>query len=140
MAVVETMADPGPRRAAVEKLARIVTALRTDPEGWEGSKWRDTACLSTLSRKWMDLLAFDGTGLVPTPNVLRVTARLTGTDVDRQNQMSAGRMELAKIVGDGAEAATVNAAMHRLGMQICHADSPTCTVCPLRSLCRSAEC
>jgi len=139
MAALETMSDSGSRRSAVAALSKVVIALRRDSEGWEGDHWRKIAKLSSLASKWMDVPAFGGTGVVPSPNVLRVTARLTGSDVDRQNRLSTGRMELAKVVGDGLDAATVNAAMHRLAAEKCHANAPSCSTCPLRKLCRSAQ-
>lgn len=140
MAVLETMADPGRRRTAVHHLRRTVEALRADADGWDSTAWLRASGLGPAATAWLDLLAFDSGGLAPSSSVLRVTARLTGTDVDERNRMSTGRMELAKLVGDGHRAATLNAAMHRLGNQVCVAEDPACQTCPLRQVCRSAAC
>ena len=139
MSALEVMANPSRRRAAVQRLRRAAETLRADPEGWDGSAWVKAANLGPIARKWLDLLAFDGGGLAPSSSVLRVTARINHSDVDKRNRMSTGRMELAILVGDDAKAATVNAAMHRLGNRICLIGEPLCTQCPIRQFCRSAS-
>ncbi|MHB8450567.1 MAG: hypothetical protein ACYDAQ_08995, partial [Mycobacteriales bacterium] len=131
---------PGRRRGAAPRLGRGAGALRGAADGWNGSAWRRAAGLGPAAQEWLDLLAFDSGGLVPSSSVLRVTARVTGSDVDERNRMSKGRMALAMLVGDGARAATLNAALHRLGSQVCVAENPACQRCPLRTLCRSAAC
>jgi DNA (cytosine-5)-methyltransferase 1 len=140
MAVLDVMADPGRRRREVQRLGRTAVALRGDTGGWNGLAWRRAAGLGPAAQEWLDLLAFDSGGLAPSSSVLRVTARVTGSDVDERNRMSKGRMELAMLVGDGDTAATLNAALHRLGSQVCAAENPDCQRCPLRTLCRSAAC
>jgi DNA (cytosine-5)-methyltransferase 1 len=140
MTVLETMADSGRRRTAVQQLRRIVDALRSDASGWEGTDWLRAAALGPAAREWVELLAFESGGLAPSSCALRVTARVTDTNVDERNRMSTGRMELAKIVGDGPRAATINAAMHRLGNRVCLSEEPCCRLCPLRRVCRSARC
>lgn len=140
MTVLKTMADSGRRRSAVERLERVVAALRSDVSGWEGSEWLKAAEMGSASREWLELLAFDSGGLVPSSSVLRVTARVTGTDVDERNRRSTGRMELSKLVGDGPRAPLINAAMHRFGNLLCVAEKPSCSKCPLRTVCRSSTC
>jgi DNA (cytosine-5)-methyltransferase 1 len=140
MVVLETMADSGRRRTAVQRFGRIVEALRSDGAGWEGTEWLRAAALGPAAREWLEILGFESGALAPSSSVLRVTARLIGTNVDERNRKSTGRMELSKIVGDGQRAATINVAMHRLGNQVCLSEHPTCKTCPLRKVCRSAKC
>ena len=140
VAVLQVMADSGRRRMAVERLCRVAEALRNDASGWDGTEGLLAAALGPAARKWLDLLAFESGGLAPSSSVLRVTARITGTDVDERNRMSTGRMELSKLVGDSPRAATINAAMHRLGNQLCVAEQPSCRACPLRKVCRRSAC
>lgn len=78
--------------------------------------------------------------MVAPTSVLRVAARLTASDIDRQNRLSHGRMELARLIGDGESAAVINASLHRLGSTICTADDAGCPRCPLLELCGSAGC
>jgi DNA (cytosine-5)-methyltransferase 1 len=140
MAVMKTMSDPGRRRSAVERLDRVVSALRSEDAGWDGTEWLQAAELGPALTEWLELLAFDSCGLVPSTSVLRVTARVTGTDVDERNRKSTGRMELSKLVGDAPHAPSINAAMHRLGNLVCLVEQPLCRKCPLAKVCRSSTC
>ena len=137
---LEAMANSGQRRVAVQRLRRAVEALRRDPDGWNGLAWSRAVALGPSARKWLDLLAFDGGGMAASASALRVTARVTGRNVNERNHVAKGRMELAMLVGDGAHAATINAAMHRLGGQVCRSGQPACGECVLKRLCRSASC
>lgn len=135
LSAVATMSTPGRRRDAAERLCRVADSVRADTAGWEGQSWMKAANLGPANRTWYGLLAGETLGLVASTAVLRVTARVTGTDVDRQNRLSAGRMELAKLVGAGDDAALLNAALHRLGSTVCLPDEPLCRLCPVRSQC-----
>lgn len=139
LAGLVTMADSGRRQGAARRLAQVAEAVRTDPDGWKGSSWRHSPGLGPAVRDWVDLLTGSG-GMVASTSVLRTVARLTASNVDRQNRLSHGRMELARLVGDGETAALVNASLHRLGSTVCTAYEPGCSRCPVLDLCRSAEC
>jgi len=136
LATLEVMADQGRRRVAVGRLRSIADAVHNDPDGWAGTQWLGQIRMDPAARQWLDLLGFGGNGLRPSTSALRVTARVIGRDVDRQNRLTAGRMELAKLVGHGPESATVNAAMHQLGTRICTNEDPNCPKCPVRAICR----
>ena len=136
LSALETMADPGRRLRSVQQLIRVAESVRSDPDEWDGDLWIRGSGLSPAAREWVELLGWRQ-GMVSSTAVLRVTARLTGTKVDQENRHSNGRMELAKLVGDGERAATINAAMQRLGTVVCTSDTPSCTSCPLRTMCRS---
>jgi len=131
--LIRTMADRGGRAKAVVRLTAAVAAIID--LGWEQGVTSCATGIGPSGRQWLELLV-DQEGLVASSAVLRVTARLTNTGVDRQNRLSAGRMELAKLVGSGSQAPMLNAAMHRLGSTICTTESPACTGCPLRRVCR----
>lgn len=139
LAVLETMADLGPRGKAVQRLAHLATAVRNSPDGWVGEEWLQSSSLGPAAREWIELLGLS-MGMVASTSVLRVTARVTGTEVDRQNRLSNGRMELAKLIGAGAPSARINAAMHRLGVAVCTPDDPDCDHCPVVKLCGSGPC
>jgi DNA (cytosine-5)-methyltransferase 1 len=139
LTVLSAMADSGPRRRSVERLVRVVQAVRKDPYGWDGLQWITESGLGPAACQWIDVLGW-AEGAVASSSVLRVTARVTGTAVDRHNRLSNGRMELAKLLGDGHEATTVNAAMHRLGNEICVSETPACSLCPVGALCSGRLC
>ncbi len=134
-----TMADPGVRLRAVRRLVRACASMRTDPLGLDSEDWLQHAGLGPSARRWAEVLSDPGSGLVASSAVLRVTARVTNTDVDRQNRNSAGRMELAKLIGNGPEVAELNTGMHRLGSDVCTAETPSCHRCPLRTTCAGRE-
>lgn len=131
------MSDPGRRQDAARRLAQAAEAVRADPAGWEGDRWLRATGLGPAPRQWVDVLTGSG-GMVASTSVLRATARLIGSPIDRQNRLSHGRMELARLIGDGEGAATVNAALHRLGTTVCTSDAPECDRCALVTLCRGA--
>jgi DNA (cytosine-5)-methyltransferase 1 len=138
LAALVTMSDPGRRLKAAQRLQDVADRVRRDPDGWDGDGWRRTSGLGPAARAWIDVLTGGG-GMVASTSVLRTAARITATEVDRQNRLSHGRMELAGLIGDGDSAAVVNAALHRLGTKVCTAEEPDCTRCPVAKLCRSAR-
>lgn len=137
LAVLTAMTEPGPRRKAMERLAKVVREVRSDSEGWESTAWRGSARLGPAARSWFETLTGESPGLVASTAVLRVSARVSGTSASK-NRLSSGRIELAKLVGAGEDASTINAAMHRLGQSICTPDEPACHTCPIRQVCEGA--
>ena len=137
-AAIRRLAGPGRPRNVVKRIEKVAAAVGRGGAGWKSDGWRRTARFGPAARRWYALMAGESRGLVTSAAVLRVTARVTGTTVDRRNQNSTGRMELAKLVGAGENAATLNVAMHRLGQSVCTPRNPTCQSCPLRASCASA--
>lgn len=140
LAVLSTMARPKKRQAAVERLSEVVAAVSSESGGWEGEKWVPIAAPTPAARRWLELLALKRERLILSASVLRVTARMTGTEVDQRNQLSEGRIELAKLLGDGSQAAILNAAMQRLGKVICKPERPQCSHCPVGEVCKGRLC
>lgn len=139
LAAVAAMTDPGSRADRVRRLSKIARAVRTHPEGWASEGWRKQGKLGPAGRAWFDVLTGESVGLVPSTAVTRVAARVTGTS-ETKNRLSAGRIELAKLVGASESASTLNAAMHRLGQLICTPEGPDCHICPVRDVCEGATC
>ena len=137
-AAIRELTDQGRPRSVAKRIAAVADAVRKHPGGWDSDGWRRTARLGPIARRWYALMTGGSAGLVVSAAVLRVTARVTGTDVHLRNRNSAGRMELAKLVGGGEEAATLNVAMHRLGQAICTPRTPACHDCPIREVCCGA--
>ncbi|MCY3786609.1 MAG: DNA (cytosine-5-)-methyltransferase [bacterium] len=129
------LAIPGPRRRAVERLASAVAHVRERTEGWDSDDWYRLAGLGPTGRNWFALMTGRSKGLVASAGALRVTARVTGTEVDARCRNSAGRIELAKLIGGGDDAALLNVAMHRLGQSVCTPSDPACGICPVRAVC-----
>jgi DNA (cytosine-5)-methyltransferase 1 len=67
--------------------------------------------------------------------VLRVAARVAGTNSHRVNRLSNGRVDLARLVGAGNDAPLRTAALRLVGSTICREGGPRCDQCPLRQHC-----
>ncbi|MFC7308457.1 DNA (cytosine-5-)-methyltransferase [Streptomyces monticola] len=70
---------------------------------------------------------------------LRVAARLNGSESDRTNKLSDGRVDLVKLVGAGEEAPLRMAALRLIGDTLCLARQPLCERCPLSAFCASRD-
>ncbi|MFE0633172.1 DNA (cytosine-5-)-methyltransferase [Streptomyces sp. NPDC058864] len=67
--------------------------------------------------------------------VLRVAARVTGEDVHRRNQLTDGRLAVARLIGYGADARKAHLGLLELAASMCRPVDPLCTECPLQELC-----
>ena len=120
-------------RAIVARIAIAALTVLDDPDGWASESWRDAVGLGPSQRRWFDLLTGESVGLVASAAALRVASRVSGTSPD--SPTSTRRVELAKLIGSGAEAAVMNVAMHRLGSDTCTPREPACDGCPVRRVC-----
>ena len=123
-------ASDGSRRCSA-LLGRIRAAaflLSDDPNGWDSESWREATRLGPAARRWCALMTGESEGLVASAPVLRVAERVTGAARGQLKTNSAGRMELAKLVGAREDAAMLNVAMHRIGTDLCAPKSPDCHV------------
>lgn len=78
--------------------------------------------------------------LVPNQTAVRVAARVVGSNSDTVNSRTAGRLDLALLVGSGEHAPARMAAVRLIGATICRSDQePACRSCPLRNHCASAS-
>ena len=126
------------RKQAVKRIARVAASVREHPDGWESDQWSQGAGFGPAAKAWFSVMTKESEQLVASAPVLRVAARVTGTSVDRRKQRSEGRLELAKLIGVGENAATLNAAMHRLGQIVCTPNEPSCHECPVLTVCIGA--
>jgi DNA (cytosine-5)-methyltransferase 1 len=87
------------------------------------------------------LLLIGANLLCTTQGAIRVAARVVGSNSHKVNRRSAGRLDLARLVGAGERAPARMAAVRLLGATLCRAEEPDklrCAECPLRSACRTA--
>ncbi|MCR3752674.1 DNA cytosine methyltransferase [Lentzea californiensis] len=73
--------------------------------------------------------------LLATQATLRVAARVAGSESDKTNKLSDGRVDLARLIGAGPDAPLRAAALRLLGSTICKAPTTLCADCPLRKQC-----
>jgi len=73
--------------------------------------------------------------LLATQPTLRVAARVAGSESDRINRLSNGRVDLARLIGAGPDAPLRAAALRLIGSTVCRPADPDCDRCPLQKNC-----
>jgi DNA (cytosine-5)-methyltransferase 1 len=73
-----------------------------------------------------------------TKGIPRVAARFTGEHPERSNRMTAGRLAVARMIGDGANARRAHLGLVELAVSVCRPAEPACPRCPLNTVCREA--
>jgi DNA (cytosine-5)-methyltransferase 1 len=69
---------------------------------------------------------------------LRIAARVAGNE-SKRNQLTDGRVDLARLVGGGEDAPLRMAAIRLIGKTTCRPNEPVCSMCPLERWCASAH-
>ncbi|MBE1533212.1 DNA cytosine methyltransferase [Actinomadura algeriensis] len=122
-----------------ERLSRVedLTTLR---KIWDDS----VELIATLKLKPVEktlfMLLMREDVILPSQGPLRVAARVNGSTSDKQNRLTEGRVEIARLIGGGDEAPKRMAALRHLSVVNClPGDAPFCATCPLRRWCRFAE-
>lgn len=115
-----------------EDLERVIVAAQSASSGApykEDAAWRLAHLASQSS---------DRNILYTSGGVLRVVARTTGTNVDRENQGSDGRILAARMVGVEPLAREANLALLVIAQNVCLPVGPRCGECPLEPECAYA--
>jgi DNA (cytosine-5)-methyltransferase 1 len=81
------------------------------------------------------LCALDEDRVIASTGVLRVAARFWGTEVDRTNRLSEGRLAIALMVGGGDLARSSHVGLIELASSKCVPNAPHCGECPLATWC-----
>lgn len=77
--------------------------------------------------------------VLATKGVLRVAGRFTGDPVDRRNQLTDGRLAVARMIGGGPEARDAHLGLIELAAAVCRPIDPNCVDCPLAASCLSSR-
>lgn len=67
--------------------------------------------------------------------ILRVTSRFTGEDTATRNRQSNGRISVGMQLGLELRAREAHLALFEIARQVCTAEAPTCSFCPLQDKC-----
>lgn len=129
-------ADNATQRAGVRRLGRI--AARLTHHDVDKGLLADLPLYPAERDRLGALMLGDGRLVISAP-ALRVIARLTGTEVQKRNRLTEGRLLLARFVGASQNAPALNAGLAALGSTVCTASRPACHQCPLRSGCVSSS-
>ncbi|WP_237570098.1 DNA cytosine methyltransferase [Mycolicibacterium lacusdiani] len=135
----------GQRMSAVHQLAEQMAVAPTAL--WQPSI--DRAALSALPAALCDLveLALPTTAdekdteepVLITKGVLRVASRFRGSDADKRNVQTDGRIAVAGMVGLGDHSRSAHLALIALAAATCLVDRPKCGDCPLNRWCTAAQ-
>jgi DNA (cytosine-5)-methyltransferase 1 len=136
--VAELLAGGQRARHAIQRLGEVASVVGSLPGPWHGQAWVAAGRVSQIDEARVRSFGLDEDRLVPSTATLRVVARLTGTDVQKKNRLSDGRIVLGNLVGSGPDVPLLNAAIESIGSVICKATKPTCGDCPLRPDCSGA--
>ena len=77
--------------------------------------------------------------LLRSQGVLRVAARVAGSNSDETNRLTDGRIDLARLVGSGEDAALRMAGLRLLAATHCRVVVSDCGRCPLAAWCQTAQ-
>lgn len=132
------------RYSRIKNVANLNAQIEADPTAlWEAAI--DRSRLPALSSAITDLLELaapvDGSEepVITTKGTLRVTARVLGTDVDKRNKQTDGRLSVARMIGIGSRSRDAHLGLIRLATDVCKVDEPNCSNCPLRQMCESSR-
>jgi DNA (cytosine-5)-methyltransferase 1 len=137
--VRERLSTAATRRA----LDRALLAAHQSDTG-DGIEWEQLVSRARLKPAELGLflvLTGQPDQLLTGQGSVRVAARVLGTNSHQANRLTAGRLDLARLVGAGPNAPARVAAIRLLGATLCVPQAPDasrCAICPLRSTCRSA--
>jgi DNA (cytosine-5)-methyltransferase 1 len=70
-----------------------------------------------------------------TKGVLRVVSRFNPETIERKNRLTDGRLAVARMIGDDADARRAHLGLIELANSLCRPVDPVCPQCPLRRLC-----
>ncbi|MFG3225170.1 DNA cytosine methyltransferase [Kitasatospora sp. NPDC048194] len=130
----EALLERAPTAASRKALERLEPVVDNDGAWDEPGKVPDLLGLKPAETSLYRLLINEDL-LLAGQGPVRVAARVNGSEDPRKNQLSDGRVSLAKIVGAGEDAPLRMAAIRLIGMSLCREKDPLCFSCPLRERC-----
>jgi DNA (cytosine-5)-methyltransferase 1 len=74
-----------------------------------------------------------------TKGVLRVASRFHGSDVDKRNVQTDGRIAVASMIGFGDQSRSAHLGLIALASELCLVEKPLCAACPISRWCASAR-
>ncbi|MFG3508661.1 DNA (cytosine-5-)-methyltransferase [Streptomyces sp. NPDC047821] len=137
-AALEALTAAAPSEAAKARVARLAAVIGKSSVWGDEEKVREQLELKPAEATVYRLLVGEDLLWIG-QGALRVAARLHGSDSDRTNRLSDGRVDLVKLVGAGEDAPLRMAALRLIGSSLCRAKEPLCELCPLSKYCVARE-
>ena len=123
---------------AKRSLGRLLFVARKRAVWQDPDQVPDLVRLNESERRVYDMLRGEDV-LLRSQSVLRLAARVAGSRSHESNRLTDGRMDLARLVGSGEDAATRMAAIRLLAETCCGAERRVCSACPLATWCMSRQ-
>lgn len=135
------------REARLERVLHLLDLIARTPKSLNGSadelrSWLGIAeSVADLCTLVAPVEASDPSGGGPeepvlvTKGVLRVASRFQGSDVDRKNRLTDGRLAIARMVGFGTYSRDAHLGLIELANSWCRPANPECPECPLHAHC-----
>lgn len=133
-AELDRMQDELETEAARRQLGRFRPLLRKRKLWTDTDQLAEQLDMKAAEERTFRVLSGEDV-LLATQATLRVAARVAGSDSDKANKLSDGRVDLAHLIGSGPDAPLRAAALRLLGSTVCKAPSTMCANCPLRRQC-----
>ncbi|MET1076219.1 MAG: DNA cytosine methyltransferase [Umezawaea sp.] len=134
---VDLIEQASTSRAATRTVA-VLRGLQDDRSVWRHPEdILEILKLPPGKATFLKLLAGDDVLLTSQP-VIRVSSRVLKTNSESANSLTDGRVDLARLIGGGAEAPARMAALRLVGQLYCHKQLPLCAQCPLVRRCATA--
>ena len=130
---------PANQQKPLNRLAAVAKEVGTRKSAWDTSDWAGAGKLTLTEQSLVEMLGMDEPHLIPTTPTMRVVARLTDSNVDTENKLSAGKMLLGRFIGLDEHSPAVGAALHSLGRLMCAPSDPNCDACPVARSCPSSR-
>jgi DNA (cytosine-5)-methyltransferase 1 len=123
---------------AGQALDRLRPLLCTKNAWFEPELFPGIVGLKPAEKQIFSMLRGDDV-LLRSQGVLRVAARVAGSRSAATNRLTDGRIDLARLVGSGQDAALRMAALRLIGVTHCKIEESDCATCPLAASCQSAQ-
>ena len=124
--------------ASYLRLAKYSRVIKPTGKVIPPAQWPDLINLQGFERSLFQVFGLGEDRVIATAPILRVVARITGTNINEKNRNSSGRMALGQILGGNSQGPKLSASLHLLGRSICLQSSPRCGSCPVRKHCATA--
>ncbi len=127
------------RARNLHKLAREVAAI---PEGelpTDAKSWLKFPGVGPYAAAAICSISFSDPSAVVDGNVVRILSRITADESDYKTSTDAAKSyrELVQELLNRERPGDHNQAMMELGATVCHKQSPTCLLCPVRQFCKA---
>lgn len=129
------------RARNLHKLAKEVAELAEENLPTDAKSWLKFPGVGPYAAAAICSISFSDPSAVVDGNVVRILSRLTADEADYKNSTDAAKSyrDLVQELLNTERPGDHNQAMMELGATVCHKQSPTCLLCPVREFCQAEK-